>query len=325
MITHICKNCGKEFKSVEKKSKFCCKSCACTYNNLHRTSTTKGKTKTVKCIKCNKDIVVSLHSNKSSHICEQCKKMNAIIDYNNHHKNLKTYKQLVPKLEQNIPCKVCGRLKCNDDFCRGGNGGVMRRLYSLVQFGLDPDSIGTNRIFEEYEKVKSNLYDLYVNKQLSTVEIAKLFNYKYNAAHVIYSFGIPIRNWSKSQYISNLKETHKTTFKSNIYKSQWYKTWNNKDVYLHSSYELDYAKYLDENKIDYEVEYLRIKYYDSQQERYRCAIPDFYIPSTNTIVEIKSNWTYDEQNMKDKFKAYEDLGYTTKLVLDHKEINLYDL
>lgn len=52
----------------------------------------------------------------------------------------------------------------------------------------------------------------------------------------------------------------------------------------------------------------------------RGAIPDFYIPSTNTIIEIKSSWTLDEQNMKDKMKAYLDLGYNFKLICDHKEI-----
>ena len=40
------------------------------------------------------------------------------------------------------------------------------------------------------------------------------------------------------------------------------------------------------------------------------------------IVEIKSFWTLDEQNMKDKKKAYLDLGYNFKLICDHKEIIL---
>jgi hypothetical protein len=44
------------------------------------------------------------------------------------------------------------------------------------------------------------------------------------------------------------------------------------------------------------------------------------LPETNEIVEIKSSWTYDEQNIKDKFNAYKNLGYKTKLILDHVEI-----
>ena len=58
---------------------------------------------------------------------------------------------------------------------------------------------------------------------------------------------------------------------------------------------------------------------------YRCAIPDFYIPDKNLIIEVKSNYTLDIQNMKDKFKQYTILGYNTKLVLEHKDVDLYSL
>ena len=47
------------------------------------------------------------------------------------------------------------------------------------------------------------------------------------------------------------------------YKHGYHITWNNKKVYLRSSYEFDYAKLLDKQKINYEVENLRIKYWDS--------------------------------------------------------------
>ena len=69
---------------------------------------------------------------------------------------------------------------------------------------------------------------------------------------------------------------------------------------------IDYAIELDNKQIDYEMEFLHIKYYDTQLNEYRCAIPDFYIPSRNEIVEIKSVYTLDIQNMKDKFKSYTD-------------------
>ena len=104
-----------------------------------------------------------------------------------------------------------------------------------------------------------------------------------------------------------------------LYKEGWYKTWKGNEIYLRSSYEEDYAKELDENKINYEYESLQIKYFDTQQNKFRCAIPDFYLPDTNTIVEIKSTWTLDIQEMKDKVKAYKDLGYNFKLILEHKD------
>ena len=52
----------------------------------------------------------------------------------------------------------------------------------------------------------------------------------------------------------------------------------------------------------------------------RVAIPDFYLPRTNEIVEIKSTWTYNKQEMNDKFEAYRNLGYIPKLILDRKEV-----
>lgn len=57
----------------------------------------------------------------------------------------------------------------------------------------------------------------------------------------------------------------------------------------------------------------------------RVAIPDFYIPSTNTIVEIKSTYTLDVQNMKDKVKKYKELGYDFKLILNHQEVNIDEM
>lgn len=38
------------------------------------------------------------------------------------------------------------------------------------------------------------------------------------------------------------------------------------------------------------------------------------------MVEIKSNYTLNLQNMKDRFKQYKKKGYKVKLIVDHKEI-----
>lgn len=62
--------------------------------------------------------------------------------------------------------------------------------------------------------------------------------------------------------------------------------------------------------------------YDTKLNEYRCAIPDFYIPIKNEIIEIKSLYTLDMQNMKDKFKAYKELGYSCKCICDYKEIEI---
>lgn len=77
--------------------------------------------------------------------------------------------------------------------------------------------------------------------------------------------------------------------------------------------------HLDEQRIRYNVEDLRIHYFDTQRNEERIAIPDFHLPESNEIVEIKSSWTYDEQNMKDKFAAYRKAGFIPRLILDHVE------
>ena len=70
----VCLNCGKIL--TDKKKKFCNRSCAATYNNLKRKTTTKGKTKSAKCVICGADIEVSIHINNSKCKCENCKKHN---------------------------------------------------------------------------------------------------------------------------------------------------------------------------------------------------------------------------------------------------------
>ena len=69
----FCLNCGKPL--LKQKGKFCNSSCAAVYDNLHRKRTTKGKTKFSKCIKCGKEIEVSIHINKSKIICNECSEL----------------------------------------------------------------------------------------------------------------------------------------------------------------------------------------------------------------------------------------------------------
>ena len=75
----------------------------------------------------------------------------------------------------------------------------------------------------------------------------------------------------------------------------------------------------------YDVEALRIIYFDAKCNYERTAYPDFFLPETNTIVEVKSIYTLDIQNIKDKFKMYKELGYNVKLLLEHEFVNLYKL
>lgn len=227
-------------------------------------------------------------------------------------------------------CPICGRKRnsngeCDNDFCNKHN---YQHFKSLIKyFGFDESKYGTPEVEEEFNRVRNLLYDLYWNKGLSSTDLAKKFNYQSTPTNITQKFfkkylDIPVKSCKYSTLENYFEGKCVTGEHTNQYKSGWHTTWNGKEVYLRSSFESDYAKELDNNKIDYDVESLRIKYFNTNKNEYRCAIPDFYLPETNTIVEIKSNWTLNIQEMKDKKKAYLEQGYNFKLILEHKEIEI---
>lgn len=115
--------------------------------------------------------------------------------------------------------------------------------------------------------------------------------------------------------LNNLQ--HQTT----RFKTGYHTSWEGKTFYFRSSYELDYCLKLDSLQIPYEMETLRIRYFNTRKNREAIAIPDFYLKETNTIIEVKSNFTYIQQDMIDRSSEYKRLGYNFKLVLEHKEYN----
>lgn len=283
-----CEQCGSIITSIYGSGRFCSARCARLFSSNH---CNHDEIKISTCKKCGKKVYVKKHDRLVT-VCDECKKK---------------------------PCKICGRIDCDSLICKCHN--ISRTLNSLNKyFGLDISKKGTQEIFNEISRIEEKLNSLYYDDNLSTVEIAKIYNCP---THVITdtfkNYGIPIRSSSNAVSLSYIEGRATPSVIKNQYKSEWHKTWDGREVYLRSSYETDYANYLDSKNIYYEVESLRIKYFDTRLNKYRCAIPDFYIPSDNMIVEIKSSYTIDEQNMKDKFKAYRDLGYSVKLILDHKE------
>ena len=334
----ICENCGKEHNGSYGSGRFCCKECARAYSGKHHI---KGK-KEVKCNICGKNVYVNKFSSKRSFYCEDCKQKIAFekfYKYKQLHLSTETLTEplnlttrQIKKTKQQI-CPICGRIKnangkCNNEFCNQHN---YQHFKSLIKyFGFDKSKFGTEEVEQEFNRVRNILYDLYWNQNLSSTELAQRFNYKSTPTNITQKFfknylHIPVKS-VKYSVIENYIEGRESIGEiNNQYKQQWYTTWNNKEVFLRSSYELDYAKELDEQKIDYDVECLRIKYWNTIENEYKCAIPDFYISSLNMIVEIKSNWTLNVQEMKDKVKAYNDLGYNFKLILEHQEVDLETL
>lgn len=296
----ICENCGKEHSGDFGSGRFCSKKCAKSFSTK---SINHKETKNAKCIICGKEIMIPKNASSKNCKCNDCK--------NN-------YKQ----------CTICGRLKvngiCENEFCKQHNPQHFKNL--IKYFGFDKRKYGTIEVENEFNRIRELLYDLYWDKNLSSTQLAKLFNYKSCPTNITQKFfkqylNIPIKSCkyaTKENYFENRLTISES--KNSCYKHGWHTTWNNKEVYYRSQNELDYAIELDNKQIDYEMEFLHIKYYDTQLNEYRCAIPDFYIPSRNEIVEIKSVYTLDIQNMKDKFKSYKELGYNCKCICDYKEL-----
>ena len=294
----ICENCGKEHDGTYGSGRFCSKECARSYSSKNTT----GLLKEAKCIDCGKIIYIGKRASIKTCKCEECN-----------------------KIHNQKKCPICGSLYhsnegCLNKFCKNHN---LLHIKTLIKyFGFDKKKLGTKEVENEYNRIKNILYNLYWKEEKSFADISKIYNYNGNPGNLTKFFtklGIPRRNFSECSKLTFFQGKQDNKECENQYHQQWYTTWNGKEVYLRSSYELDYAKELDEQQINYEVEYFHIKYWNTKTNDYRCAIPDFYIPSQNLIVEIKSSWTLDEQNMKDKIKAYKNLGYNFKLICDHNE------
>lgn len=268
-------------------NKFCCKNHAASYNNKHRDH--------------------SIYENIS---------------------NLLKNKSIAPnknKTKRNT-CKICGALRgeCKDSYVCS----KYRLFNGLIKFGFNINTKGTEKIIDEFYRVRNIIEKFYLLNGSNNDKLIETFNYyggPSNFHKILKTLDIQTRNLSEGQIFSLESGNRIDMPQVNSYHDEYHKTWDNNIVYLRSSYETDYANILDDNKIHYEVESLKIKYFDTQLNKERIAIPDFYIRDKNLIVEIKSNFTLDIQNMKDKVISYKNNGYDFKLILEHKEVDLYSL
>ncbi len=229
-------------------------------------------------------------------------------------------------------CKVCGTelpFKSKKHVCSN----ECKRINSVIPtlckyFTYDPKYLGHADAITEYNRVREMLIDDYWNNNMNGREIAEKYNYPSycNITGKLFKhLNINVRSCKETNKLNMLNGNKPISITPTVYKAGWHTTWENREVYLRSSYEFKYAKKLDSEHISYDVECLRIKYYDSQLKEYRCAIPDFYIFDSNTIVEIKSVWTLNIQEMKDKFEAYKQNGYNCILIYEHNQVDLYSL
>lgn len=324
-----CKNCNKEFEieiteSNFKKGKYkkCCSSyCSHSYSSGHNNYESIKKTI---CKECGKDIIIKNNASARNVLCDSCRKNRKYInDKKNKGQNKIIIKELINgEIKYKILCKLCGQEKClNPDICK-----KFRLFPALIKyFGFNGNVIGTLDLYKEYEKIKLNLYNDYYENLLSIPDLIEKYNYKSknerNFSKIMESLDIERRNFSDSSKLTYLNGKNKPLINPK-YKNGWHTTWNGKNVFYRSSYELHYCNILDEDKIDYEMEKIRLVYWDSQKLKFRITIPDFYLKDSNTIVEIKGNYTFDEQNIKDRIKSYVEHGYKYKIILEGKDIKI---
>ena len=319
-----CLYCNAPISYERKSAKFCNSSCAAKYNNHNRVVTEAQKEKTsktikskpireVKCRKCGN--IAYTNSIGTNVLCDNCRAINGI-------KYIKN-------------CRWCGaeKGKCkHPEICKLHQV-ITRSL--IPNFEFDPSIIGTERIYEEFIRVKDILYDLYWNQQLSLQEVKDKFpkcrKGLSGLRRMLIAIGIQIRTSKQAKINFNLQHPDKVldikentlSLKGNYpFKSGWHTTWDNKKIFYRSSDELNFALQLDEKKINYEVEKVRIFYYDTQKQCERLAVIDFYLPDTNEIFEIKGYmWDKEttKQNMRDKFVAYKKAGYIPHLIVNNIE------
>ena len=276
---------------------YCSRSCA------NSRGPSKREMKECSCSSCKKPIFIGKRGTSTTALCEECFHV----------------RRVQARGSKTLKCKVCGQSPCpKPSICQ---------LYCAAfnHFGFDQTTLGSVKALEEIARIQVKLLDAYLTgASFSDIGLLADLNsfYRKNTRHVstfLRFLGLSPRSVQESVRLATLqgKLEVKNPRANQQHCQAWHTTWDGRKVFLRSSYELCYAKQLDEQQIDYRVEALRIVYWDSQLLCQRIAIPDFYLPTTNTIIEIKANGSpwYDEQNMKDKEKAYREHGYAFELKL----------
>lgn len=318
------------FDKYWKTKKFCSQSCFGYFNSRDLKKVSKS------CYFCGCDVLAYSNQDSFKIRCDKCRKEKKL---ENHKRRVavlrrkalekriadgKPIKLKIPKVdkekEKNL-CKICGSAFCKSNYgiCKSSKESF---LAFIKYFNFDSLALGTRRVFAELNKMKAALYKDYHTDKMSLPEMAKKYKCKnHNQILNIFSrIGIVRRSLSESISISFLNENRLLPSAFSKYKTGWHVTWEGSKVFYRSGYELKYCQELDEKKIRYFLEKLRIKYFNTDKNRQAIAIPDFYLPDSNEIIEIKSCYTYNEQEMRDKFKAYRNLGYKCKLIVDFEEV-----
>lgn len=171
-----------------------------------------------------------------------------------------------------------------------------------------------NRFIRKVNTSKEELYDMYWNKEMHPIEIAKIFGCHKVAIHyALKKYGIKRRTKSEARMgrlnpiykVGHTDEARRKMSQAFVngrkmgYNTYWgkgayYDTPNQGRVWMRSGWEVKVADYLTENGFDWYYEYKWLELKDSIN-----YLPDFYLPKTDCYIEVKGR--KKKEDMK-KFK-----------------------
>jgi hypothetical protein len=292
-----CVHCESILPFTKRNHKFCNQSCSASFNNKKR-----ANPRYYYCLQCG----IQTRNPKFCNI--SCSSSFNNSKRTRPHKS--TYKPRTPKLTQPKvetfkDTTLLGVFKSGQMF--------RRKSPNLIKIGFDFNQ----PVDTEFYRIQELLFTEYhINKE-SMLSIMKKYSIpSTRTMDILFRlFDIDSRTLSEGSRLALL--TERSSPSSKPHKIIYHPAWYGETVLLRSSYEERYAKELDLTKTMYTVEQLRIEYFCSINQNTRVAVPDFYLPDTNTIVEVKDTYWLNEQNMRDKKKAYLSLGYKFMLHLDN--------
>ena len=119
--------------------------------------------------------------------------------------------------------------------------------------------------------------------------------------------------WKGKKLPEEMKEKIKNTVNKNIENNNWHlsfsksRTFEYKGIKFHGSWEVKFAKYLDNKNIKWERPYKTYKYiFENETHRY---LPDFYLPEYNLYIEIKGYPTFKDFSKWEQFTDNLDIYF----------------
>ena len=156
--------------------------------------------------------------------CQSC-----AASYNNKHRtrNKKHHKKIA-KCKHQI-CKVCGQIHCqHPEICKGNWLRQQQSITRLQTMGFNISVIGSQDVYHEYDRFRSLVEELYIQKQLSMVDLAKLWNLPCSLTVTLLFRWLIIqpRSVSEQQHITKLKKPQIAVIKDPryYYKHEWHTT-----------------------------------------------------------------------------------------------------